>query len=125
MIPQELRIGNWVDYRMSDNPIQIAAKDLLDAETRPLDGWQMIYKPIHLNSEILEAVGFEMDAAYQIPKWKNKEGFFFFSESGIDDFSVRLMDRFDIEIQYLHQLQNLYYLLTGKELTYTPVTEKA
>lgn len=75
--------------------------------------WQA--DPIPLTAEILEKAGFEpldygsRDTSYYIPERDND---FFLRYYVLEDV-VRHEGK---EIKYLHQLQNLYFALTGEEL---------
>jgi len=77
-------------------------------------------KPIKLTPEILEQCGFE--------KINNIHGYYLWSmkrKRNDSKPSIDIYDRYTIignisrvkHCVYLHQLQNLYYALTGKELT--------
>lgn len=128
MTPNDLRIGNSV-YNASGEIITITAKDLLDSETRPLEGWQMLYKPIPLTNEILEkSIGqILQDDAYwlncQASEYRPLQMRILKSSEHPNGWYIALWDEseeiviFDGEEYYLHQLENLYNSLTrGKEL---------
>lgn len=115
----EVRIGNWVE--------DIAPYDKQYLQIR----WENIgkisengykYRPIPLTPEILEACGFVN---------KPNETFNLSYELTIDGFASTFRtwqyrgewyiepmgyDTGNISIEYLHQLQNLYFALTGQEL---------
>ena len=79
-------------------------------------------RPIRLTPTLLEKCGFEKEFSdcyqrfdyYIIPRViclsPKKEGFCWQVEDEIDDCNV------DVPIKYLHQLQNIYFTLTGTEL---------
>lgn len=111
MKAQELRIGNYYLQDCLGGEIsQIKAKDILELYDDPLEDY---YKPILLTEEWLLKFGFEKKGINR-PKWtfwkidlvEDKKGIYSFDES-----------RIYIDIQYVHQLQNLYFALTGEELT--------
>lgn len=119
MIAHELRIGNYVDYPLEgyDSIHKVTVYTLKD-----LDNCNKDIKPIPLTEEILLKCGFEnkMNLMYI----SIFEGMLCIS---INDFSYGLYSteqRFNIglsytnssKIEYLHQLQNLYWSLTQKEL---------
>lgn len=116
MIPNELRIGNWVNYRTSDNPIQIKARDILDAESRPLIGWQMIYRPILLDSEIL--IKCEFEKIVDVYRKVNNDLSYNFQISFTGKGFTPSFANINYAILYLHQLQNLFFSLCGEELNY-------
>jgi len=111
----ELRIGNLVYYKIVDKlderkewfePCEIDAVDLqvIDSD----------YQPMPLTEEWLLNFGFESDGI----EWWNgilsigicKEGLRYLPTEQIN---VRV----GIVLQYVHQLQNLYFALTNEELT--------
>lgn len=111
----EFRIGNWVEARDGKNKSYVQVDGFLfwHFQLANADGGQAIeinsVYPIPLTSEILEACGFEL-----------KEDRYF--EKGrvvIYDFGGGIYTLYQYvlpEIKYLHQLQNLYFALTGTEL---------
>lgn len=113
MKASELRIGNWV----YDNPClssrQIDAKDILELVQMEVAGHTRFHlEPEELTSEWLERFGFEHENTIGgWSKWSNGK--------------MRLLDMkfyFDsseyfIRVEDVHQLQNLYFALTGEELT--------
>lgn len=132
MKPQELRIGNWY---AADDPnrgkyFQITAKDIVCLEEDPQDDF---YQPIPLTEEWLVKFGFVKKVDYEQDEdewgrlsesnprrgvglynpWEDKPNYWFvtFREDvgcGWSDLN---------EIEYVHQLQNIYFALTGEELT--------
>ena len=77
------------------------------------------FKPIPLTEEWLLKFGFKKRKNRHLFHWENKiviseykDEFenFFYPKTGYDI-------RFSNEIKYVHQLQNLYFALTGAELT--------
>jgi len=97
----------WIGKLFGDN-ISIALQDL---------------HPIPLTPEILEKCGFKKLNNAWVPIdysatdyfkwsftiWDNKDGTYRYNSA-----------EFIPELKYLHQLQNLYYALTGEELIYKP-----
>lgn len=123
MKASELRIGNYIT-RFGDNVVVdgIDKKHRNDTdyyirikEDRELGYWLDQFKPIVLTEEILLKCGLE----------KRKDGNFnLFKQSKVDividkEFSAWKCDGINFSvgcIKYLHQLQNLYFALTGEEL---------
>lgn len=110
MKPEELRIGNWV-YDEDEVYGQIE-------HLQPIFGyayrweWLKHYNPIPLTEEWLLKFGmddgvFEDNQYFSIRK----------SQAEFQEWSVYFDDEFIGEyIKYVHQLQNLYFALTGEEL---------
>ncbi|MFZ1786683.1 MAG: hypothetical protein WAT92_00165 [Saprospiraceae bacterium] len=103
----ELRTGNIVKY--AENVDRFAGK-----ETKIVDiiiGETDIYEPILITEEWLLKFGF-----FRVMK---KDNYITYSNgrkkiSIYPDFAI--MRNHNVSLKYIHQLQNLYYALTGKEL---------
>jgi hypothetical protein len=112
MIPQqELRIGNWVLENNSGALFQI--RKGID-----IDNHSNSFLPVPITPEVLKKYGFAFHDYFKL--WqKNK----MISGTGPDmeldrDFWVLNFShqRIGVELKSLHQLQNLYFFLKGKEL---------
>jgi len=121
MEARELRIGNWYKGDMfGGGEYQITPEDIQNLHDDPQDDF---YQPIPITEERLVRFGFEKqydDHVYDKdnfrieliwwadddPEWKLKrhDGVSFSRHSAI-------------KTKYVHQLQNLYFALTGEELT--------
>lgn len=118
MKANELRLGNL--YNQFGNIHQVNGHIISELEKAPQG--QLWCKPIPLTEEWLIKFGFEetdpitfMGGLYSIKKpdgfYINKETMSYCTfdyEGTIDDI---------IKIEYVHQLQNLYFAVTGEELT--------
>ena len=123
MEANELRVGNWVhhdinvwSYRSEDGAISKCDGNFPWSES----DWYAIgectmllddVEPILLNEEILLKCGFitsngELGKEY----WNNNFKLDYYRESYQFDWYMCT------QIKYLHQLQNLYFALTGEEL---------
>jgi hypothetical protein len=117
---QELRIGNWVELKNSGR-LKVDADNIGDVVNNPA-----IFNPIPLSPEVLTACGFEKIGEdgyiiYEFEDEKNpNEGFRVEYEGEGYAYYYPSNTAMDVQINYLHQLQNLYYCLTGEELNYTP-----
>ena len=106
---QDLRVGNLV-YRNNNIEVELHIEHL-----RRINNGSKVFKPIPLTEQRLIEFGFEKreDGDYNLFKQSEvdivlKEDFSSWTCDGIN-FSVNY-------IEYVHQLQNLYYSLTGNEL---------
>lgn len=117
---RELRIGNWVKLKNTQSPTYIEVCSIDHEGIGFYSAGQI--EPIPLTKMWLEKCGFEKEFSdcyqrfdyYIIPRAirlsPKKEGFCWQVEDEIDDCNV------DVPIKYLHQLQNIYFTLTGTEL---------
>ncbi len=117
MEEKELRIGNIVSiYGTNGNP-----KGWSDIGIMPIHFTTCISKPdwfkgISLSEEWLVKFGFNKD------RTDYKKDFFVFNIMFDEDMFMYFHDSLDWnsrlgnKIQYVHQLQNLYFALTGEEL---------
>jgi len=115
----ELRLGNWLKRNSQPNGF------LVDVQTivRLVHSGVRDEHPIPLTPEILEKCGFENDNVFKkMFKYLNKsiydtDKLTFRKEEGFicfDGIKYRTLLK---HVIYLHQLQNLYFALTGEELT--------
>jgi hypothetical protein len=125
MKAQELRIGNYHLYHIVDKLDERGEYDevcQIDIEDlRILDRFDSPeYKPIPLSEEWLLKLGFK-----DCPGYSQRGTYFELDDIFIclTDFSVSLIaddpycaHKVKQKIEYVHQLQNLYSALTGKEL---------
>jgi hypothetical protein len=123
MKANELRLGNWVYYDGRDCSIQ-EPTDLIDADE---------FKPIQLNEDWLVKFGFKKETIYYsidiLPfatEYKKLVVDIFqgiLIRNGDEDkgrFNDELITLHNCDVRdkiYVHQLQNLYFALVGKELT--------
>lgn len=131
MKANELRIGNWVLHppksRDKRFEITVNANNILACDNGA------IYKPIPLTEEWLMKFGFEK-VVYNSGKEGCGTDYYFECNNGIfmcyaDDFSLGLYSsEYDMlnglavipnweMTKHVHQLQNLFFALTGEELT--------
>jgi hypothetical protein len=122
----ELRIGNLVSHVDTDSALII--REILEhtVSCNDADGLitnnKLLYihiNPIPLTPEILEQCEFKRDSL----GWYNTKNYFKLYQPTLES---RILPCYfenivsDIPVKYLHQLQNLYFALIGKELNYEP-----
>lgn len=108
----ELRIGNWVK---SGIEYQIKASDFINTDFEKIC-------PILLSELVLEKCGFEKESFEG--SWSNGNfliGYITTDEHLQMEYMLPFVSGWQtIDLRYLHELQNLYFALTGQELQYTP-----
>lgn len=107
----ELRIGNWLTLEYLNGKkrnvqiIEIGIKDDF-----------LNFEPIPLTPEILEACGFEREGITSL----SLDGFPLYLkiiENSVECWGFHYVGKLiKIPCQHLHQLQNLFFALTGEEL---------
>ena len=111
----ELRIGNLLWDIEDDYLVKV---EMIDGYEKSINGFNETYfeivKPIPLTEEWLLKFGFEKSLDYWM---KVNSGFFFGIKT--DGYALTLFDdTMPINcVKHVHQLQNLYFALTGEELT--------
>ena len=110
MKAEELRIGNWIRY--AGQEIELTRQKFkLSVFTLGLDE---LHEPIPLTKEWLIRFGFEYNYSFDL---YSKSGFDIqLLENGIE-FYIGEYGSYFTWIECIHQLQNLYFALTGQELT--------
>lgn len=121
----ELRIGNWVKYsHLIENVLHefdsisgIFENNLVSIKSRPYTAFTLdSVNPITLTEEWLLKFGFEEDGH----DWYFMSAKDRFTDIGYS-YSIK-KNVFEVnecemvEVKYVHQLQNLYFALTGEEL---------
>lgn len=126
ILPQHLRIGNTVWWNKEEELYYHI--NMMDFSS--LNTFDKIL-PIQLTPEILEKLGFTL---YSTQKTKTiwdkeeritytylyKDDRFTVSYSPDDDEDRRFRSAHSIIVNHLHQLQNLFFVLTGGELIFIP-----
>lgn len=113
MKASELRIGNWVDNGI---PMQVTSDIIQDIEKDYNRGY---FLPFKIDVYWLEILGFEdftEDKKWFRKKNQNFDIDVYYTHSGGDWFVHVNGER--THHKYVHQLQNLYFALTGEELVY-------
>lgn len=115
MKPNELRIGNHALIESIDNKKEIGAINEGQFASWILRKGEFAFYPISLTEEWLMKFGFELSCGY----FESKCGRCTFEYW--DENKTRLTTHeghnLSIQIEHVHQLQNLYFALTGEELT--------
>lgn len=120
MEASELRIGNWVSYKTLDNNDNWGVKyTQIEAEDIPRMYYSgNIYEPIPLTEERLEEFGFLKwnDEGLYIEAIPNVLRMFLYPIENSNAFAVHWDHNWITSVEYAHQLQNLFFCLTGEEL---------
>ena len=103
----ELRVGNWVTDETKSIPYQIRPQDFWPLSLPQNEGNA---NPIPLTPEILVKAGFEK---YMPMKYRLIKGWHWIT---VDTNSVYINEKQVAIMEHLHQLQSLYFALTGEEL---------
>lgn len=110
----ELRIGNLVLEVGEDRPTKIVSSDIVKAER-----YQDWADPIPLTPLILEKCGFDKGEDGQgmqlLLKYDEENRFLVFNELGLH-FSNESFAFWTYDCEHLHQLQNIYFALTQREI---------
>lgn len=114
----ELRIGNLVEYKITDDldeRIEWWELSTIDSDDLKIIQDDCDYRPIPLTEEWLLKFGFK----YNNPtyEWYDKSAVLFIQVNYLGfDLIAKFHNQVIREIKYVHELQNLYFALTGKEL---------
>jgi hypothetical protein len=126
---KEFRIGNLINYRIVDKMDE--RKEWLEVSEIDYDDLRIFgikhemnqdYQPIEINEDWLMKFGFEkiIDNEFTLRYELKKDPRFdyFFPKHNLKTFGLRFQGCtfFDV-VKYVHQLQNFYFALTGRELT--------
>ena len=112
----EIRLGNSYKISMGDGSYKIGLINLEDIENLLDDPIDDFYEALELDESILLKFGFKQvtDRVFMLGDFGVELGFFNYFLIKVDNHVLRIGNN-----QYVHQLENLYFSLTGEELTYT------
>ena len=115
----ELRIGNYVSYK-NERWIKVGYHEIRYAVLYPDNS----YYPIPLTPEILEKAGFVKTGRYAI----GAGGYITYEKDRVVLLHPKKGHPFvlafhETQVQSVHQLQNLYFALTGEELPINMVNQ--
>ena len=122
MNANELRIGNWVYDKRNKKNVSVSelSNDFPnEVGYKTENGYWMTgaleYNPIPLTPEILEKCGFGKSDSIHFGAVITGE-----RVTDVKNVAEIYVKRVGIRAQYLHQLQNIYFALTGEELKIEP-----
>jgi hypothetical protein len=109
----ELRIGNKLNYHSAEGDILLATFDCKDLKWISEDetSFNLVHSPIQLTEEILVKFGFVPSKFHRSTIFKKGKIYLRKCQSHYKYGNCA-------KLNYVHQLQNLIYALTGKELNY-------
>ncbi len=118
MKASELRIGNYIRRKSTGEEfaIDVMKIALIDAEN--IDAYEKSFDPIQLTQEWLLRFGFGKSDEHELGH-NTDEQFGFYYDWHFKRFRIECANSVDVpmkHIQFVHQLQNLYFALTGEEL---------
>jgi hypothetical protein len=119
MDAKELRIGNILYSRLRDREFIVTATDIVNIQNEPEN-----VRAIPLTKEWLLKYGFIFKKQSNICGQDQWSGMDFYMKDNITlrgnlkkSSTLTLAEYFNCKIEYVHQLQNLFFALTGTELT--------
>ncbi len=102
------------DY--ANKPLVVTEILHLEINTQIEKFWHRTFEPIPLTEEWLLKLGFEYTESV-LEKELPQIGIIFWSAQASNFKVVRFNSNFYCSVRYVHELQNLYFAITGKELT--------
>jgi hypothetical protein len=126
MKTNELRIGNFINHEDFNVPMMVSGVILDDNRIRvaAIGGQSTVmvggsWSPIAITEEWLLKFGFEEDGT----EWYFKSTKDIFTHIGYSyntKTNIFEVNECEFTLQFIHQLQNLYFALTNEELTIKP-----
>lgn len=132
--PHELMVGNYIDFEVSNGTVVMSATNgvvtSIDQDTLKINGFTIprydMLRAIPLTDQWLKDLGFEetREKDKSVDRdgiWYNEFDLYeYFYEENVFNFATRVKHgefKSGYQIVYVHQLQNLYMSITGKQLT--------
>ena len=124
ILPNELRIGSIISDIFSESTQPFTITKLLQNKCYYKPGSNAVYdckyenlKPIPLTEELLLKFGFQIDETYVSEQNPYLDYIKDEVRISMPYYSFEFGDGAFMELKYVHQLQNLYFSLTARELT--------
>ena len=114
MNANELRIRNYVKNQTDNSVLEISAKDILFLEE---GGDSFVFEPIPLSKEWLLKFGFAQEDENNFILHQNNIYFRVHRNLISREFMCKLFENYTFLIESVHNLQNLYFSITKRELT--------
>lgn len=121
---KELRIGNKIRYTLHNLTVSALLRNGYVEVEEGIDGYLDEYEPIEISEQILIDAGFKKQEWTDDPRQVYYEYepndcivFYFDTYTGEQNDCTANDSDHKGKCLYVHQLQNLYYALTGEELT--------
>lgn len=122
---KDLMIGNLVKFSETNTIFEVTEilNTGLSVESKEESIWTGIseFEGVPLSEEILLKCGF--DYVKEVGGYCDKNHIIYQTNEGWD-IMINCLDKCNIEIKYLHTLQNLIKLLTGNDLDVSKLTNK-
>jgi hypothetical protein len=116
MEAKELKIGNYLLKATNDDYFEVNLKDL-----KIINTGESKSRPIPLTEEWLLKFGFSKRESFSYSEWymgiNPVTRDWMFDITWIEGYDYPFYRNGHFSIKYIHQLQNLYFALTGTELT--------
>jgi hypothetical protein len=110
----DLKCGNILNYDTAEGEILTTVIDWQDLKWLSEDpkGFNLVHSPLKINIDVLRKIGFKKDSKYDWiiePSWGDVD-------NGVGCFMFTCGH--EVGFQYVHELQNFYYCLTGEMLSF-------
>lgn len=122
MKAKELRIGNYIYEPESSEPVPFKVWGAYQEKGNDkVNGYPIaLFQPIPLTEEWLTKFGFLKNYSNSYTSYKlSSRGFTieYDFRNGENVINAAMLECVGLDIDYVHQLQNLFFALTGEELT--------
>lgn len=123
MNPKELRISNYLCDKLTGALLRVielnennVSVSVVDRSKFPLpEGWQAV--PMKITYQLIGMLGFKAEVLFEDSRPIYTKDNFCIDYDTLQPIEAGF-ELAKYEIEYIHQLQNLYFALTGKELSF-------
>lgn len=115
---EELRINNWVFNEYTRQPQQTYPMMIAQIASLEKEGKEVMMSGLPITEELLLKAGFIKDGVLSFDKWSHPDNGHQLVPRADGIWVYRVPGVSLVDIRYIHQLQNIFYWLSGgKELT--------
>lgn len=114
----ELRIGNILNYTTAENDIILTDLEWQDIQwiSEDEEGFNLANKPIKLTEDWLLYFGFSGKDNFTDYNLQTDNLKFYYGNNDLTIAEFEFGHAISVKIEYVHQLQNIYFALTRQEL---------
>lgn len=115
MEAKNYRIGNYINYVTFSKTerVKVTSELISELDINSGSGSHRLYHPVRLNDDLLKNLGFKYNTKFMV--FENGDVYLDSDYKSTPTYTFEL-NGLETKIKYIHEIQNLFFALTGTEL---------